>query len=67
MCPKSVHGVLHNLLSDAARHLAERGAQMVVLGCTEIPLVMNDGEPLEVLPGFRPWTDSFSNLFSVLK
>lgn len=32
-----------------------------------LPLVMNDGEPLEVLPGFRPWTDSFSNLFSVLK
>ena len=32
-----------------------------------LPLVMNDVEPLEVLPGFRPWTDSFSNLFSVLK
>lgn len=34
---------------------------------TALPLVMNDGEPLEPRPGFRPWTDSFSNLFSVLK
>jgi spermidine synthase len=32
-----------------------------------LPLVMNDGEPLEPRPGFRPWTDGFSNLFSVLK
>jgi hypothetical protein len=32
-----------------------------------LPLVMNDGEPLAPRPGFRPWTDGFSNLFSVLK
>lgn len=32
-----------------------------------LPLVMNDGEPLAPKPGFRPWTDAFSNLFSVLK
>lgn len=32
-----------------------------------LPLVMNDGEPLVPKPGFRPWTDGFSNLFSVLK
>jgi hypothetical protein len=32
-----------------------------------LPLVMNDGEPLKPRPGFRAWTDSFSNLFSVLK
>jgi len=32
-----------------------------------MPLVMNDGEPLAPRPGFRPWTDSFSNLFGVLK
>lgn len=32
-----------------------------------LPLVMNDGEPLAPTPGFRPWTDGFSNLFSVLK
>lgn len=32
-----------------------------------LPLVMNDGEPLQPRPGFRPWTDSFTNLFSVLK
>jgi SAM-dependent methyltransferase len=32
-----------------------------------LPLVMNDGEPLKPKPGFRPWTDAFSNLFSVLK
>jgi hypothetical protein len=29
--------------------------------------VMNDGKPLKPKPGFRPWTDAFSNLFSVLK
>jgi SAM-dependent methyltransferase len=32
-----------------------------------LPLVMNDGAPLAPKPGFRPWTDAFSNLFSVLK
>ncbi|MBV6410535.1 MAG: fused MFS/spermidine synthase [Burkholderiales bacterium] len=32
-----------------------------------LPLVMNDGEPLKPKPGFRPWSDAFSNLFSVLK
>jgi hypothetical protein len=32
-----------------------------------LPLVTNDGEPLAPKPGFRPWTDAFSNLFSVLK
>ena len=32
-----------------------------------LPLIMNDGTPLTPRPGFRPWTDSFSNLFSVLK
>jgi spermidine synthase len=32
-----------------------------------LPLVMNDGEPLKPKAGFRPWTDDFSNLFSVLK
>ncbi|MDT3735934.1 MAG: fused MFS/spermidine synthase [Denitratisoma sp.] len=32
-----------------------------------LPLVMNDGEPLAPRPGFRPWTDGFSNLFGVLK
>lgn len=33
------------VLSDAARRLAERGAQMVVLGCTEIPLALADASP----------------------
>ncbi len=32
-----------------------------------LPLVMNDGKALRQKPGFRPWTDAFSNLFSVLK
>ncbi|MBM3391956.1 MAG: hypothetical protein FJY34_08305 [Betaproteobacteria bacterium] len=32
-----------------------------------LPLVMNDGEELKAKPGFRPWTDSFSNLFSVIR
>jgi SAM-dependent methyltransferase len=33
----------------------------------QLPLVMNDCEALAPRPGFRPWTDGFSNLFSVLK
>lgn len=32
-----------------------------------LPLIMNDGEALLPRPGMPPWTDSFSNLFSVLK
>lgn len=33
------------VLGDAARRLEERGAQMVVLGCTEIPLALADASP----------------------
>jgi len=32
-----------------------------------LPLVMNDGEPLAPKAGFRPWTDAFTNLFSVVR
>jgi len=32
-----------------------------------LPLIMNDGEALLPRPDMRPWTDAFSNLFSVLK
>ena len=32
-----------------------------------LPPIMNDGVALKPKPGFRPWTDAFSNLFSVLK
>lgn len=32
-----------------------------------LPPAMHDGEPLAPKPGFRPWSDGFSNLFSVLK
>ena len=32
-----------------------------------LPRVMNDGEPLEPKDGFRPWSDAFTNLFSVIK
>lgn len=33
------------VLSDAARRLGERGARMIVLGCTEIPLALADASP----------------------
>jgi aspartate racemase len=33
------------VLGDAARRLGERGARMVVLGCTEIPLALADASP----------------------
>lgn len=33
----------HELLLDAARRLAGRGAEVLVLGCTEIPLVLESG------------------------
>ncbi|MDL2337458.1 MAG: fused MFS/spermidine synthase [Pseudomonadota bacterium] len=32
-----------------------------------LPEGLRGGEPLAVRPGFKPWTDSFSNLFSILK
>lgn len=33
------------VLGDAARRLGDRGARMVVLGCTEIPLALADASP----------------------
>ena len=32
-----------------------------------LPESLRDGVPLKPRPGFSPWTDSFSNLFSILK
>ena len=32
-----------------------------------LPSSLQGGEPLKPRPGFAPWTDSFSNLFSILK
>ncbi len=32
-----------------------------------LPASLRDGVPLQPRPGFKPWTDSFSNLFSILK
>ncbi|MGE0093535.1 MAG: aspartate/glutamate racemase family protein [Alphaproteobacteria bacterium] len=33
------------VLGDAARRLGDRGARMIVLGCTEIPLALADASP----------------------
>jgi aspartate racemase len=33
-------------LRDVARRLAERGAQAVIAACTEVPLVLQDGDVL---------------------
>jgi aspartate racemase len=42
------HG--RGLIRDAAAHLRERGAEAVVSGCTEIPLLLRDGDlPVPVL------------------
>ena len=38
-------GAANRTLSDAARRLGERGARMVVLGCTEITLALADASP----------------------
>lgn len=35
---------LKKLVVHAGEHLADRGAQAVVAGCTEIPLILNDGD-----------------------
>ncbi len=35
--------VIKNLLKDGANHLIERGAELIVLGCTEIPLAFDSG------------------------
>ena len=32
-----------------------------------LPASLRDGVPLQPRPGFKPWTDSFSNLFTILK
>jgi spermidine synthase len=32
-----------------------------------LPASLQDGVPLNPRPGFAPWTDSFSNLFTILK
>ena len=32
-----------------------------------LPASLKDGVPLQARPGFAPWTDSFSNLFTILK
>ncbi len=32
-----------------------------------LPASLQDGAPLNPRPGFAPWTDSFSNLFTILK
>lgn len=32
-----------------------------------LPPALSDGRPLVMRPGFRPWTDSFSNLLTILK
>jgi aspartate racemase len=38
---KSDPGVNEDLLAIAGQHLADRGAEVIVLGCTEIPLAYN--------------------------
>jgi aspartate racemase len=38
------------LIREAATHLLERGAQAIIAGCTEIPLVLRDGDlPVPVI------------------
>ena len=32
------------LIREAAAHLLERGAQAIIAGCTEIPLVLREGD-----------------------
>jgi len=38
---KSDPGVNEDLLAIVGQHLADRGAELIVLGCTEIPLAYN--------------------------
>ena len=38
------------LVRDAATHLLERGAQAIIAGCTEIPLILREGDlPVPVI------------------
>ena len=39
-----------NLIREAATHLLDRGAQAVIAGCTEIPLILHEGDlPVPVI------------------
>ena len=47
------------LFVDAIRQLKERGAECVILGCTEIPLIITpDNSPLPTLDSTRCWPDT---------
>jgi len=62
--------LLYALESDAENDFCFASDWVLVMRperAAALPLVMNDGEPLVAQSGFRPWTDGFSNLFSVLK
>jgi aspartate racemase len=44
LCQGEVNPVSHQRLRDLVRYLAARGAQGVVLGCTELPLILSSAD-----------------------
>jgi aspartate racemase len=38
------HPTLRQRIRDAAEHLHRRGAEVIVAGCTEVPLILQDGD-----------------------
>jgi aspartate racemase len=44
LCQGEVNPVSHQRLRDLVRHLAARGAEGVVLGCTELPLILSPSD-----------------------
>jgi len=41
---EGAHPALQQRLRDAAEHLLHRGAEIIVAGCTEVPLLLQDGD-----------------------
>jgi spermidine synthase len=53
--------------NDAYCHHSVWVLMMAPERAENLPASLRAGEPLAPRPGFRPWTDSFSNLLGVLK
>ena len=62
--------LLYDVASEGEADLCRRSSWVLVMSAeraAQLPASLQGGQPLRPTPGFRPWTDSFSNLLSILK
>ncbi len=62
--------LIHDLEPDDKDLYCRRTSWVLMMSperATALSAQLQGGEPLRPRPGFTPWTDSFSNLFSILK